>query len=96
MKNINDFSTLSFKFDDDGLPLERAERYYNGYKLSVVKESNSPGRYEVAVLDANNNLIRVEGIHSSDDDVIRCLTEEEVTAIMIRLQAPVIERSHYP
>ena len=51
------FEELEFKADPDGLPLIRARAEINGFELSVVKESNHPGRYEFAVFNALGEMI---------------------------------------
>lgn len=78
------FEELKFKADPDGLPLIRARAEINGFELSVVKESNHPGRYEFAVFNALGEMIQIDGIHNSDT-VVRYATPEGVEEVMQRL-----------
>lgn len=86
------FDDLKFKADPDGLPLIRARAIINNFELSVVQESNHPGRYEFAVFNALGEMIQIEGIHNSDT-VVRFATPEGVEEVMQRLSDGITPRN---
>ena len=78
------FKDLVFKEDPD-IPITSARVDYELYTLSVVKERLNKGTYEIAIL-RDGVFVRLPGINTgSGDTVLRYLTEENVTGVMIKL-----------
>jgi hypothetical protein len=77
------FKDLVFKEDPDGLPLNSARIDYKLYTLSVVKETLKEGTYEVAIFKGDH-FVQLPGINP-DNDVIRYLSDNAVSNIMMKL-----------
>jgi len=78
------FKDLVFKEDPD-IPLTSARVDYELYTLSVVKERLNKGTYEIAIL-RDGVFVRLPGINTgSGDTVLRYLSEENVTGVMVKL-----------
>lgn len=83
------FEDLPFESMDDFFMVGKKARMHfdNGYGVSVVSHNYSyggtQGLYEVAVLDADDNLTYETPV---TNDVIGYLTEEDVTNVMKQVQ----------
>lgn len=83
------FEDLEFAGSQEGIA--RARVPFGTYELSVIREPHK-SRYEIAIFDDTGSFVQLPGIHRTPaddrdwvDDVIPCLTPDEVSGIMVKL-----------
>lgn len=84
---MKQFKDLEFKDLSDGSGIYYRTMFENGFGVSVIRHKYSyggqDGLYELAILDTNGEITYDTPI---TDDVIGCLTEEGVTALLAEIQ----------
>lgn len=77
------FEDLVFVHSVDGI--KRSRTTFGNFTLSVIQEPKK-NSYEAAIMDKDDNFVKLYGISTGHDDVMPYLSPNDVTGIMLKLQ----------